>query len=141
MAEQVLRAELAEAGLAGAVEVDSSGTGGWHEDEPMDPRAAAALAEREYPTAHMARRFVPAWFADRDLVLAMDAHNLATLRRGLPGDAAERLRMFASFAPGAPDDAEVPDPYYGDAGFDEVLDLIERSAKGLVRALGDLLGT
>ncbi|HEX6150697.1 MAG TPA: low molecular weight phosphotyrosine protein phosphatase, partial [Nocardioides sp.] len=36
MAHVVLEARLAEAGLDDVVEVTSSGTGGWHEGEPMD---------------------------------------------------------------------------------------------------------
>ena len=37
MAETVLRAELAAAGLDGAVVVDSAGTGDWHVGDAMDP--------------------------------------------------------------------------------------------------------
>src|ERR1700688_4616281 len=82
MAETVLRAALAEAGLAGAVTVDSSGTGDWHVGQPMYPQARRALAGRGHDgSAHRARQFEAAWLPDLDLVLAMDASNLATLRR------------------------------------------------------------
>src|SRR5204863_1344671 len=46
MAETVLRAELAAAGLDGAVVVDSAGTGDWHVGDAMDPGARSALASR-----------------------------------------------------------------------------------------------
>ena len=46
MAETVLRAELAAAGLNGAVVVDSAGTGDWHVGDAMDPDARSALAIR-----------------------------------------------------------------------------------------------
>ena len=39
-AEVVLRHEVASAGLAGRVEVDSSGTGDWHLGQPMDSGGA-----------------------------------------------------------------------------------------------------
>jgi hypothetical protein len=39
MAETVLRAEVAAAGLDGAVVVDSAGTGDWHVGDTMDPDA------------------------------------------------------------------------------------------------------
>ena len=85
MAETVLRASLAEAGLAEAVTLDSSGTGDWHVGEPMNPQARRALARRGYdgsgPRTHRARQFEASWLPERDLVLAMDAGNLATLRR------------------------------------------------------------
>ncbi|MEU4287475.1 low molecular weight protein-tyrosine-phosphatase [Kribbella sp. NPDC026596] len=111
--EVVLRAKLAEAGIDD-VEVTSSGTGAWHVGDRMDPRAAAVLRRHGYDgSAHRARQFRPGWFADRDLVLAMDSGHLAELG----GDA----RLFA--------DDDVPDPYYGDdADFDDVLAQIEKAA-------------
>jgi len=47
----------------------------------------------------------------------------------------ERVRLFLEFAPqGAPQ--EVPDPYYGGPnGFEEVLDLVESAARGLLSYL------
>ena len=42
MAEIVLRDELARAGLAGAVSVDSAGTGDWHIGERMHGPARAS---------------------------------------------------------------------------------------------------
>ena len=82
MAETVLRAELAAAGLDGAVVVDSAGTGDWHVGDAMNSGAQAALARRGFDgSSHRARQIQPSWLARRDLVLAMDARNLADLRR------------------------------------------------------------
>src|SRR6266496_167444 len=71
MAETVLRAELASAGLDGLVVVDSAGTGDWHVGDSMDPGARAALATRGHggPGAktHRARQFQPSWLSRRDL--------------------------------------------------------------------------
>src|SRR5262245_27723077 len=76
MAETVLRAELAAAGLDGAVVVDSAGTGDWHVGDAMDPGARAALARRGHDgSAHRARQFQPSWLRERDLILTMDARN------------------------------------------------------------------
>lgn len=41
MAEGALQARLAASPLAGRVQVDSAGTGGWHAGEPPDRRAIA----------------------------------------------------------------------------------------------------
>jgi protein-tyrosine phosphatase len=140
MAETVLRAELDRAGLGGRVQVDSAGTGDWHVGNPMDRRARAELAARGYDgAAHRARQFRPQWLAGRDLVLAMDAENLDDLRR--MGAAPDRLAMLRSFDPAAGQDAEVPDPYYGNGGsFGLVLDQVEAAARGLAGALRAALG-
>src|SRR5690625_4640897 len=45
MAHVVLDDRLSRAGLADRVHVSSSGTGGWHTGDPMDPRAADVLAK------------------------------------------------------------------------------------------------
>ena len=82
MAEVVLSRHSTDAGLDDRVEVVSSGTGDWHVGNPMD-RRAAATADRA-----RVRRVAPpcpavqpvAGSTDCDLVLAMDAANLADLR-------------------------------------------------------------
>ncbi len=145
MAETVLRAEIARAGLSGRVEVDSAGTGDWHLGEPMDRRAQAELSRRGYDGAgHRARQFEPSWLERYDLVAAMDADNLARLRRMAPDrEAADRAVLFLSFDPArAPsgDDPEVPDPYGG--GPEEyalVFDLVLPAARGLADQLAKLL--
>lgn len=91
MAEVVLRARLAAAGLDGRVLVDSAGTGDWHLGEPMHKGSRTQLAARGYDgSAHRARQFRARWLAERDLILAMDARTLATLRllAANPGTAA-----------------------------------------------------
>lgn len=130
MAHVVLAERLADAGLADRVEVTSSGTGDWHVGHPMDRRAAATLAAAGYdPTRHRAQQ----WQGndDADLVLAMDAANLADI-----GGRSDRVMLFRDFDPLEPG-SEVPDPYYGgDSGFEEVLAMVERTATALVDALG-----
>src|ERR1700760_4842856 len=118
MAEVVLRAELATAGLDEAVTVDSAGTGDWHIGHPMDQRAHAELARRGYDgSAPRARQIDASWLPSRDLFLAMDRRNVADLRRmaaraGVPAD---RVRLFCE-AGGLGADQDIPDPYGGEAG-------------------------
>lgn len=129
MAHVVLEQRLADAGLDDRVEVTSSGTGGWHVGNPMDRRAAATLAAAGYdPTHHRARQWTTN--EDADLVLAMDAENLADI-----GGRSDRVMLFRDFDPREPG-SDVPDPYYGgDSGFEEVLAMVERTATALVAAL------
>lgn len=134
-AEGVLRARLAAAPEL-AVEVDSAGTHGYHVGDPPDPRAIAHAARRGVDIAGLrARQVLPADFERFDLVLAMDRANLARLQAQCPPSQAHKLKLMLDYAPRA-SLREVPDPYYGDAaGFEQVLDLLELAADGLVEAL------
>jgi protein-tyrosine phosphatase len=138
----VLRRSITEAGLDGAVVLDSAGTGDWHLGEPMHPPARTALAGRGYDgSAHRARQFVASWIAGRDLVLAMDARNLAALRRMAPPRDRDRIRLFGEVGglSGA-EGAEIPDPYGGGAAeFDHVLDLLTTAAPVIAARLARLL--
>ena len=130
MAELVFRARLDDAGLAGAVRVTSAGTGGWHEGEPADKRARATLKAHGYPTKHVASE-VSEDDLEADLLLAADQGHAEFLRARVDDPA--KVRLLRSFDPSAPDDAEVPDPYYGgDDGFEDVLGMIERAVPGLL---------
>jgi low molecular weight protein-tyrosine phosphatase len=135
MAEFVLRAQLAEAGLGESVVVDSAGTGDWHLGQRMNPPAQLQLEQRGYDgSAHRARQFDRSWLAERDLILAMDASNLATLRHYFRKDSEQRIRLFGDVA-GMPG-ADVPDPYGGGPEeFARVLDMLETGAARLVDQL------
>jgi protein-tyrosine phosphatase len=140
IADVVLNAQLADAGLDDEIEVTSCGTGTWHVGEPMDRRAAAVLTAAGYDASrHRASHFGADWH-DHDLILAMDGTNLADVLAELPPDRHDRVRLFRCYDPEASDDDEVPDvpdPFYGGPdGFDEVLAIVERSARELVRELG-----
>jgi protein-tyrosine phosphatase len=142
MAETVLRAELAAAGLDGAVVLDSAGTGDWHVGDAMDPGARAALASRGHDgSAHRARQFQPSWLPRRDLILAMDARNLADLRRMARGQDAYRIRLFSEVG-GLAEVRDIPDPWGGGTDeFGHVLDLLGAAAPVIVARLARLLET
>jgi len=139
MAEVILRDELAVAGLAGKVDVESAGTGDWHVGEAMDRRAQAELSRRGYDgSGHEARQIQPSWLAHYDLVLAMDRSNLTGLLRmaGSDSELASRIRLLRSFDPAAGAQAEVPDPYNGgQEEYAQAFDLIEPAARNLAGQL------
>jgi protein-tyrosine phosphatase len=116
-----------------SVEIDSAGIGDWHIGEPPDQRALAAARRRGLDMSRLrARQIASEDFQRFDFILAMDRANLSDLRRRAPTQYRERVRLFLEFAPDAGVD-EVPDPYYGgEAGFEEVLDLAEQAARGLL---------
>ena len=133
-AEAVFRAVLAREAPGLGIQVDSAGTAGYHIGEPPDPRTRQAALRRGYDLSSLRARIVElADFERFDLILAMDGENLAVLKRRAPRDFAPKVRLFLEFAPelGV---ADVPDPYYGGPnGFEEVLDLVEEAAQGLLR--------
>jgi protein-tyrosine phosphatase len=135
MAEVVLRAQLAKAGLGESVVVDSAGTGDWHIGQRMNPPARLQLEQHGYDgSAHRARQFDRSWLAERDLILAMDASNLAALRHLSRKDGEQRIRLFGDVA-GMPG-MDVPDPYGGGSEeFARVLDMLETGAARLVDQL------
>ncbi|MGI8631878.1 MAG: low molecular weight protein-tyrosine-phosphatase [Solirubrobacterales bacterium] len=136
-AEGVMRALVAERGVTDRVQIDSAGTGGWHVGHPPDERATDAAAQRGIELAGGARRFTADDFERFDLVLAADRANHRDLVAMAPDrEAAAKVRLLRSYDPDAPDDAEVPDPYYGgERGFEVVLDQVQAACEGLLDEL------
>ncbi len=135
-AEAVFASLLREEGLDGDIEIDSAGTGGWHAGDPPDARATRAAAARGIELTGAARQVTLADFEDFDLLVAMDADNAADLRALAPdGEAAGKVVLLREYDPTAvaAGDLDVPDPYYGGPdGFEQVLDDVERAARGLL---------
>jgi protein-tyrosine phosphatase len=148
-AEAVMASLVAEAGLAGEIEVDSAGTGSWHVGAPPDRRSAAEARRRGVAMASRARQAHPGDLGYFDLVLAMDRQNLVDLHDLAPRAelAASKVRLLRAFDPasgpagaehvrtgGAPADDrfDVPDPYYGTDGFADVYDLVAAACAGLL---------
>lgn len=129
-----MRHLLAEAGLGGAIHVDSAGTAAYHTGERPDRRSAAAARARGIDLPGRARQFTREDWDEFDYVLAMDADNHAELARRAPNAAARaKLHLFRDFDPASPRGSSTPDPYYGGAnGFEEVLDICEAACQGLL---------
>lgn len=128
----VARAE----GAASDFVIDSAGTHAYHVGEPPDGRAIEAARRRGIAMEHLRARVVTRNdFLNFDLLLAMDEENLAHLKRLAPAGHGQRARLLLDFAPEA-GRQDVPDPYYGGAtGFEQVLDLVEQAARGLLQQL------
>jgi protein-tyrosine phosphatase len=131
-AEGVFRRLLDERDLAHRVSVDSCGIGDWHVGKAPDPRTREAAARRGIDLSTLrARQLSETDFQAFDYLLAMDHDNLAAMQARAPVELDAHLGLFLEFA-GLPDRA-VPDPYYGgEDGFEEVLDLVEQGARGLL---------
>ncbi len=131
-----MRRLVREAGLAEEVRVDSAGTHDYHVGEPPDERAQEHARRRGYDLSRLrARQVAMEDFQSFELILAMDRGQLEILRRVAPPRHRHKLRLSMEFADGQSEE-EVPDPYYGGpGGFEQVLDMVEAAARGLLAEL------
>lgn len=122
-------------GLSSHIRIDSAGTGDWHLGKQPDLRTIEAGQRRGYDLRHLRARQVTAVdFELFDYILAMDDKNLSNLQLLQPDNFNGTLRLFLPYGQGPLD--EVPDPYSGGAeGFEQVLDMVEQAAQGLLRHL------
>lgn len=118
------------------VEADSAGTGDWHVGCAPDPRAqAVALREGVDISHYQARQIGSEDFRRFDMIFALDAENLGSLRRLAPSDSRAKISLLLDLVPGRQGEA-VADPYYGDdAGFDITWYDVSQAAKALVSQL------
>ena len=113
---------------------DSAGTAGWHIGKPpYGPMQSAAKARDIKLDDLRARQFVVEDFERFDLILGMDAGNIANIEALRPVGNQTPVRLLTDFAPHAGAD-HVPDPYYT-RDFDGALDLIETAVEGLAAHL------
>ncbi len=129
MGQGVIEKRAAQAGLP--VEVDSAGLGAWHIGNPPNPRGLKVASARGYDNSRQRARQVRAQdFHDFDLILAMDADNVAGLERLRPHGTRAEIRLFD------PSGRDIPDPYYGGLpDYEHALDLIEEAARDLIAVL------
>ena len=77
----------------------------------------------------------PGDFHEFDYILAMDRDNLANLQLVCPAQYQHKLKLFMEFSRKFVQ-REVPDPYYGgEQGFENVLNMAEDAASGLLDAI------
>ena len=135
-AEEVFRELVKRDGGQLRIDVDSAGTHAYHAGSAPDARAIAAAARRGIDMRGLrARKVTEGDFQHFDLLLAMDEQVYCQLLEVAPPAQRDRIRLFLEFAPEL-GRREVPDPYTGGAaGFEEVLELIEVGARGLLAAL------
>ena len=133
MAAGVLQLELQERGMGARVRVDSAGTHASRPGRGADPRARKACAVQGINLGRCRARQVRSQVFGRfDHILAMDRQNREWLLEQSPEQYRERISLLASWAPGDIGE-DIPDPYYGNqAGFDQVLSLLQVSLQGFV---------
>ncbi|MCF8479150.1 MAG: low molecular weight phosphotyrosine protein phosphatase [Rhodospirillum sp.] len=135
--EAVLKAKVAEAGLADRIQVDSAGITAYHIGEAPDARSRAAARPRGYSMdGQKARQVEKADFEGFDYILALDRGHFRTLHRACPEALRDRIHMLMDFAIHHAKGGDVPDPYYGaEDGFNTVLTMVEDACDGLLADL------
>lgn len=136
MAEGALRARLEASSLAGQVEVDSAGTGGWHAGEAPDRRAIACARGHGVDIAQQrARQLSARDFDTFDWLLCADRANLRDVLQLAPATRRDRVALLLEWA-GMQAGSEVPDPYTGGPeDFQRVWRLVDSAAQAVVARL------
>ena len=134
LAEAALREEAERIGLE--VEVDSAGTGDWHVGRPPDPRAIAVARRNGVDISGLRARLVTADdFHHFDHIVALDAKNLANLKRMQPPGSKAQLSLLLDHVEGR-EGQPVADPYYGpDEIFEATWAHVTAGARSLARRL------
>lgn len=139
LAHRMFERMARERGAAAQFEVDSCGTGAWHAGENADERMRELAKSRGWTLDKKSRRITREDCARFDHIIVMDRGHLRELEAMMRGDAAgfAKVALLRSFDPRATGNADmdVPDPYYGgDAGFERVYDMVERSCAAMLDA-------
>lgn len=127
-------------GLGSRIEVDSAGTHSYHIDSPPDQRSQATAKTRGVELAGLrARRFVSDDFVEFDYLIGMDRANLADMLAIKPENSGAQANLMLEYSQKF-DQQEVPDPYFGNDGFDLVYDMIDDASQGLLREIRERHG-
>lgn len=129
MAEAVFTDLVTQAGLQDRIEADSAGTGDYHIGDQPHRGTRQLLRERGITYAHAARQVNLGDLERFDYLVAMDASNMADVRR-LGRAAHAKVRLLTDYIANSAV-RDVPDPYYT-GNFEEVYQLVEAGGRGLL---------
>ena len=139
-AHGVFQSLVDQNGLGKSILVDSAGTHSYHTGNPPDPRSqSTAKAQGVDLSGLRARRFVSNDFVEFDYVIAMDNANRADMLAIKPDESNAQFNLMLDFS-SRYQHQEVPDPYFGEEGFEQVYDMISNAAEGLLQQIRDQRG-
>lgn len=135
MAEGIMKEKVRQRGLR--VEVDSCGTGDYHEGENPDPRAREEMEKRGFDISELiARGFRDEDFEHFDRILTMDEDNQQRIKeRARNAEEERKVDMLLNLLPDT-QGSSVPDPYFGAKdGFKTVYELLDRATDALIKEM------
>ncbi|MFT5504323.1 MAG: protein-tyrosine phosphatase [Gammaproteobacteria bacterium] len=122
-------------GLSDQFNIDSSGTHSYHTGNLPDSRSSAtALKNGIDLSSQRSRQIEQQDFEIFDYIVAMDRSNYAELCALAPENHRIKVVMMMSYATQYSNN-EVPDPYYGDDGFEIVFQMLDDACQGLLNEL------
>jgi len=132
-AHGVFQSRVDAEGLGALILVDSAGTHSYHVGSPPDLRSQAVAKARGIDLDGLsARRFIAEDFVEFDYLVGMDRSNLADMLAIKPEKATAQVDLMLAYSDKF-EQQEVPDPYFGNDGFDLVFEMIDDAARGLLR--------
>ena len=132
-AQGIFEGLVAEAGLADAITVDSCGTAAFNIGKSPDRRSIEATARAGYDISQqIARQIEDSDYHNNDYVIAMDRSNLINVTAWAGDDFNGEINLLMHYSTQG-HNAQIPDPYYDDAGkFDAVVKTIEQASRDLL---------
>lgn len=133
VAEGVMKAKADKYKLN--IEVDSAGTSGWHNGEKADARSRKNALENGINISNqISRGVVLSDFERFDLIYAMDESNYDNLMNICPDQYQSKVKMILNEVhPG--ENLSVPDPYFGNDGFQLVFDLLDEACEVVAKKI------
>ena len=121
--------------------VESCGLGDWHEGQLPDERMRKAAISRGIALTSRAQPFHLDFFDKFDYILAADQSVMYELHKWAKTPAHKaKINLMTKFS-SAYSGQEVPDPYYNDQGYFElVMDMLEDSCQGLIKHIAEKNG-
>lgn len=123
-------------GLHESFEVDSCGTGAWHEGQNADYRMVLLAKEKGWTLEKYARKITPHDMEYYDVIFIMDTSHEHFMQSFVNDKSLlSKVRYLREYDSEAGDNLQVSDPYYGGRdGFINVYDMIERSCLGILES-------
>jgi len=131
LAEGILKEKIEREGLPW--KVDSAGTSGWHDGNAPDPRSIEIAEKYGIDITYQKSRKIRSIDIDQyDRILVMDEQNLQDVLQYCHTDEErEKVKKIMSYLPDH-ERIDVPDPYFGTFGFDEVFRMLEAACDQII---------
>ena len=117
-----------------AWEVDSCGTGSWHAGESPDRRSIAVARNHDIDISDQrARQITNSDLEEFDLILTMDSSNYRDVISMTNNDKVkDKIHLIMNYVFEGENRA-VPDPYYGNDGFENVYWMLEEACEAIIQ--------
>ncbi len=132
LAEGILRQKANASNLDW--QIDSCGTGGWHAGEKPDIRSIEVAQKNGIDISkQLARKLRCTDIDNFDILYVMDKQNYEDVVRNChTEEEKQRVKLILSEVE-AWEDAEVPDPYFGEKdGFDKVFAMLDKACDAII---------